>query len=99
MTLAPKTGRRLAARWRACGALKGEFYWQLQSKIPIEAPMNIEHMRTFLEVAATANFNRAAERLNVSQSTVSARIRALEQQLDRRLLVRARSGAELTAAG
>ena len=61
--------------------------------------MNIEHMRTFLEVAATANFNRAAERLNVSQSTVSARIRALEEQLDRRLLVRARSGAELTAAG
>jgi DNA-binding transcriptional LysR family regulator len=99
MALAPNTGRRLAARWRACGELKSEFYWQLQSKIPIEAPMNIEHMRTFLEVAATANFNRAAERLNVSQSTVSARIRALEQQLDRRLLVRARSGAELTAAG
>jgi LysR family transcriptional regulator, flagellar master operon regulator len=63
------------------------------------ASMNIEHMRTFLEVAATANFNRAAERLHVSQSTVSARVKALEEQLDRKLFLRARSGAELTAAG
>ena len=53
------------------------------------APVNIEHMRTFLEVAATANFNRAAERLHVSQSTVSARVKALEEQLDRKLFVRA----------
>jgi DNA-binding transcriptional LysR family regulator len=29
--------------------------------------MNHEHIRTFLEVAATANLNRAAERLIVGQ--------------------------------
>ena len=61
--------------------------------------MNIEHLRTFLEIAETGNFNRAAARLNVTQSTVSARIRALEDQLDRTLFVRAHNGAELTAAG
>jgi DNA-binding transcriptional LysR family regulator len=61
--------------------------------------MNIEHLRTFLEIAETGNFNRAAERLHVTQSTVSARIRTLEEQLDRSLFVRARNGAELTAAG
>lgn len=61
--------------------------------------VNIEHLRTFLEIAETGNFNRAAERLNVTQSTVSARIRTLEEQLDRSLFVRARNGAELTAAG
>jgi DNA-binding transcriptional LysR family regulator len=61
--------------------------------------MNIEHLRTFLEIAETGNFNRAAERLHVTQSTVSARIRTLEEQLDRTLFVRARNGAELTAAG
>ena len=61
--------------------------------------VNIEHLRTFLEIAETGNFNRAAERLNVTQSTVSARIRTLEAQLDRSLFVRAHNGAELTAAG
>lgn len=61
--------------------------------------MNIEHLRTFLEVAETGNFNRASARLNVTQSTVSARIRTLEEQLDRTLFVRAHHGAELTAAG
>ncbi len=61
--------------------------------------MNIDHVRTFLEVAATGNFTRAAERLNVTQSTVSTRIQALEGSLDRPLFARGRSGAALTAAG
>lgn len=61
--------------------------------------MNLEHMRAFLEVAATGNFNRAAERLNVTQSTVSARIQALEAQLDQRLFHRGRDGVRLTPAG
>lgn len=61
--------------------------------------MNLEHMRAFLEVAATGNFNRAAERLNVTQSTVSSRIQALETQLDQRLFHRGRDGVRLTPAG
>jgi DNA-binding transcriptional LysR family regulator len=61
--------------------------------------MNLEHLRAFLEVAATGNFNRAADRLNVTQSTVSARIKSLEDQLDRVLFLRNRNGAQLTAAG
>jgi len=61
--------------------------------------MNIEQTRTFLEVAATGNFNRAAERLNVTQSTVSARIRALEQTLGQRLFERDKAGARTTDAG
>jgi len=61
--------------------------------------MNIEHIRSFLEIAETGNFNRAAERLNVTQSTVSARIKSLELVLDRALFSRGPAGAELTAAG
>ncbi len=61
--------------------------------------MNIDHIRTFLEVAETGNFNRAAGNLNVAQSTVSARIRTLEDALGRRLFARSHSGAALTAAG
>ncbi len=61
--------------------------------------MNLDHIWTFLEVAATGNFNRAAENLNVTQSTVSGRIRTLEESFGRPLLVRSHSGCILTAAG
>jgi len=61
--------------------------------------VNIDHMRTFLEVAATGSFQLASDRLNVTQSTVSTRIKVLEQRLDVVLFQRRRAGAELTTAG
>lgn len=61
--------------------------------------MNITFAQTFLEVLASGNLNRAAERLNVTQSTVTTRINALEAELGQQLLVRNRSGAQVTAAG
>ena len=61
--------------------------------------MDTELARTFLEIVSTGSFIRAAERLNVGQTTVSARIRTLEQQLGRPLFVRNKGGASLTAAG
>ncbi len=61
--------------------------------------MDIELARTFLEIVTSGSFVRAAERLNVGQTTVSARIKLLEQLLGRPLFVRNKSGASLTAAG
>ncbi|MBZ0104998.1 MAG: LysR family transcriptional regulator [Sulfuricella denitrificans] len=61
--------------------------------------MDIESARTFLAVAAAGNFVGAAQRLYVTQSTVSARIQTLENQLGATLFRRGRSGAELTPAG
>lgn len=61
--------------------------------------MNIDLARTFLEIVETGNFNKAAERLNVTQSTVSMRIKALEDELGRSLFTRSKTGTELTAAG
>ena len=61
--------------------------------------MNIDLARTFLEIVETGNFNKAAERLHVTQSTVSMRIRALEDELGRPLFVRSKAGTELTPAG
>jgi DNA-binding transcriptional LysR family regulator len=61
--------------------------------------MDTELARTFLTVVAAGNFISAAERLHVTQSTVSARIQSLEDQLRCRLFVRNKSGAVLTAAG
>ena len=61
--------------------------------------MKIEHVLTFLEIAACGNFNRAAENLNVTQSTVSARVKTLEDQFGRSLFKRSHTGVELTSAG
>jgi LysR family transcriptional regulator, flagellar master operon regulator len=61
--------------------------------------IDVDVARTFLTVADTGSFQLAAQRLNVTQSTVSARIRVLEERLGRRLLERSRMGAALTAHG
>ena len=61
--------------------------------------MDINLARTFLAIVATGNFLRAAERLHVTQTAVSARVRALESLLGRKLFVRSKSGAALTSAG
>jgi DNA-binding transcriptional LysR family regulator len=61
--------------------------------------MDINLARTFLEIVAAGNFGRAAERLHVTQTAVSARVRLLEQLLGRQLFVRNKAGASLTPAG
>ncbi|KQZ79076.1 LysR family transcriptional regulator [Mesorhizobium sp. Root157] len=61
--------------------------------------MDVDRARTFLEIVHSGSFLRAAERLFVTQTTVSARIRTLEDELGRQLFVRNRNGAHLTPAG
>ncbi len=61
--------------------------------------MDINLARTFLMVAETGSFIEAAVKLNITQSTVSARIKVLEDLLGRPLFKRSKSGADLTAAG
>jgi DNA-binding transcriptional LysR family regulator len=61
--------------------------------------MDIAAARTFLEIVKTGSFVRAAENLNITQTAVSARVRVLEDQLDRQLFIRNKAGARLTPAG
>src|SRR5918994_5183583 len=61
--------------------------------------MDIELARTFLAIVEVGSFVRAAERLNITQTAVSARIKSLEEQLRRPVFVRSKTGASLTAAG
>lgn len=61
--------------------------------------MDVERARTFLEIIHSGSFLNAAERLHVTQTTVSARVRTLEDELGRKLFVRNRNGAQLTPAG
>jgi DNA-binding transcriptional LysR family regulator len=61
--------------------------------------LDITTARTFLEIVKTGSFVRAAGNLNITQTAVSARIRGLEQQLDRKVFIRNKAGARLTPAG
>ncbi|APL93344.1 LysR family transcriptional regulator [Sphingobium indicum] len=61
--------------------------------------MDISAARTFLEVVKTGSFVSAAANLHLTQTAISARIRVLEEQLDRPLFVRNKAGAKLTDAG
>jgi DNA-binding transcriptional LysR family regulator len=61
--------------------------------------MNLTHVQTFVAAVETGNLNRTAVKLNVTQSTVTARIDALESLIGQKLLHRHKSGTELTPAG
>ncbi len=61
--------------------------------------MDIGLARTFLEIASAGSFMGAAERLHLTQTAISARVRSLEQSLGAALFVRNRAGATLTPAG
>lgn len=61
--------------------------------------MDITLAKTFLEIIQSGSFIAAAERLHVTQTTVTARIRTLEELLECKLFIRNRSGAKLTDNG
>ena len=61
--------------------------------------MDVELLKTFIEVQQTRHFGRAAENLFITQSAVSARIRQLEDALGVRLFMRDRNNIQLTTAG
>jgi len=61
--------------------------------------MELRHVRYFEAVAETLNFTRAAERLHVTQSTLSHQIRQLEEELDVVLFDRGGKKVRMTEAG
>lgn len=61
--------------------------------------MNLSNLQTFLAIVETGSLIRASERLNVTQSTVTARLKTLEEDLGQTLFIRQKTGATLTARG
>jgi DNA-binding transcriptional LysR family regulator len=61
--------------------------------------MDLEDLRTFVEVADAGGVSPAARRLRVSKSIVSRRLVRLEEELRVQLLARTTRGAALTEAG
>lgn len=61
--------------------------------------VQIRQMRYFVAVATDRQFSKAAQRLGVSQSTVSEQVRALEEELGAELFLRTSRSVVLTPAG
>lgn len=61
--------------------------------------MDFKQLSAFVAVAELKSFSKAAERLYLSQPTVSAQIRNLEDELNTRLLIRTTKSIWLTPAG
>ncbi len=61
--------------------------------------MDLELLRTFVEVDKTRHFARAAENLHVSQAAVSARIAQLEELIGQPIFTRSRNNIQLTSTG
>ncbi len=61
--------------------------------------MDIDLLKTFLEVNATRHFGRAADNLFLTPAAVSARVRQLEHILGVELFIRSRNNIQLTPEG
>ena len=61
--------------------------------------MEIRVLRYFLEIAREGNMSRAAERLHVTQPTLSKQMKDLEQELGKKLFKRGSTSVSLTDEG
>ncbi|MEX2668239.1 LysR family transcriptional regulator [Candidatus Uabimicrobium amorphum] len=62
----------------------------------LPSPTEIEY---FLEISKTLNLSRASERLGITQPTLSMSVKRLEQNIGTKLLIRSKSGVQLTKFG
>lgn len=65
----------------------------------VAAAMQLNALQTFLAILETGSLVKASERLHVTQSTVSARLKGLEDELGQTLLNRYKSGVTPTSSG
>ena len=61
--------------------------------------MNLTSLQTFLAILETGSLARASDRLHVGQSTVTARLQKLEEEIGQELFQRSKAGVTLTASG
>ncbi|MDE6594895.1 MAG: LysR family transcriptional regulator, partial [Oscillospiraceae bacterium] len=61
--------------------------------------MELRTLRYFLEIAREENMTRASETLHVSQPSLSKEMKALEDELGKKLFIRKNGGLRLTDEG
>ncbi|AHF89232.1 LysR family transcriptional regulator [Opitutaceae bacterium TAV5] len=89
LTIPPAAGNAYCAGWLA-----------VMRRAHILPPfVNLDLFRSFISIAEHGSLNKAAERLRVSQSTLTRQMQALEHHIGGRLLERSPGGVALTATG
>jgi DNA-binding transcriptional LysR family regulator len=63
------------------------------------ALIDIDQLRTFIAIAETGSFTKAAEVVNKTQSAVSMQMKRLEERIERPIFVRAGRASKLTEDG
>lgn len=63
------------------------------------APLDFDQLRTFVAIAETGSFTRAADRVHKTQSAVSMQMRRLEERIGKALFVRDGRASKLTEDG
>ncbi len=61
--------------------------------------LDVDQLKTFLAIADTGNFTRAAEEVNKTQSAVSMQMKRLEETLGRPIFARDGRGSRITSDG
>jgi len=61
--------------------------------------MDIEYIKEFIMLSKLLNFSKAADRLHISQPTLSRHLSLLEEELDTCLMIRSRHSVYLTEKG
>ena len=64
-----------------------------------ENVMKKDQLKNFVEVADCGSINKAAEKLYISQPSLSRSIHALEEEMGRKLFIRSNRGITLTPTG
>lgn len=73
--------------------------WPRAARVAQGAPLNIQHLKTFVAVVDSGSFSQAARRLGLSQPAVSMQVQALESDIGEALLDRKHRQVDLTEAG
>lgn len=68
-------------------------------RISVTALLDIDQLRTFIAIAETGSFTKAAEVVNKTQSAVSMQMKRLEERLDRPVFARDGRASKLTEDG
>ena len=86
--------------WRFCGlSLYHRGRMQALNEAARKCKMDVEQLKTFLEIVRAKSFSQAARNRKRSQPAVSAQIRVLERELNTTLFSRAGNSVALTPAG